>query len=77
MDKRRWSKIKKNHLKEEFIQKKNTQIYWDDVALFYHLDQYHLGIQEMEKEAIIEIDNYDELVQIDPSYKNYEDKIGG
>ncbi len=76
----RWTKEDgqklKNHLKEEFIQKKNTQIYWDDVALFYHLDQYHLGIQEMEKEAIIEIDNYDELVQIDPSYKNYEDKIG-
>lgn len=66
-----------SHLEEEFVQNKNTQIYWDDVALFCHPDHYQLGIQKMDKGAIVEIDNYGELVQIDPSYKNYQDKQGG
>ena len=77
----RWTKEDgqklRSHLEEEFVQNKNTQIYWDDVALFCHPDHYQLGIQKMDKGAIVEIDNYNELVQIDPSYKNYQDKQGG
>lgn len=59
----------KRHIEIEFEEKKNTQIYWDDVALFCYPDKYQLGIFEMKYGDIIEIDNYDELVQIDTSYK--------
>ena len=52
--------------------KKNTQIYWDDVALFCYPEEYQLGIREMDREDILEIDNLYELIQIDPSYQKYE-----
>ena len=72
----RWSKddgIKlKKHLEEEFEVKKNHQIYWDDVALFCYPEEYQLGIREMHKDAIIEVDNFSELVELDSTYKDYE-----
>lgn len=60
----------KRNLEEEFIDKKNTQIYWDDVAMFCHFDEYELGIMEMKKGDIVEIDGIDELIKIDKSYEN-------
>lgn len=65
----------KRHLEIEFEQKKNTQIYWDDVALFCYPEEYQLGIRKMNREDIIEIDNLNELMQMDPGYQNYE--MGG
>ena len=69
----RWSdadgqKLRK-HLEEEFDQKQNRQIYWDDVALFCHPEDYTLGIHPMESGSIVEIDSFAELVAIDESYK--------
>ena len=58
----------RRHLELEFEEKKNTQIYWDDVALFCHPEDYKLGIREMHKEDTIEIDDMEELIAIDPSY---------
>ena len=49
----------------------NQQIYWDDVAMFLHFQDYKLGIREMRKEDIIEIDSLNELVAIDNSYQKY------
>lgn len=72
----RWSRedgIKlKRHLEIEFEEKKNTDIYWDDVALFCYPEEYRLGIMEMNRGDIIEIDNLYELIQIDASYQKYE-----
>lgn len=65
----------KRHLEMEFEQKKNTQIYWDDVALFCYPEEYQLGIRKMNREDIIEIDNLNELMQMDPGYQNCE--MGG
>lgn len=65
----------KRHLEMEFEQKKNTQIYWDEVALFCYPEEYQLGIRKMNREDIIEIDNLNELMQMDPGYQNYE--MGG
>ena len=59
------------HLEYEFEVKKNRQIYWDDVAMFCHFDEYELGIREMKKGDIIEIDNLSELAEIDSSYAEY------
>ena len=58
----------KKHLEQEF-ESGNRQIYWDDVAMFCHFPEYRLGIREMKKDAIIEIDGLDELAAIDGSYR--------
>lgn len=60
----------KHHLEQEF-ESGNKQIYWDDVAMFCHFNDYNLGIHEMKAEDIIEIDGIDELAAIDPSYNTY------
>ena len=48
----------------------NKDIYWDDVAMFCHFDDFTLGIHKMNKGDIIEIDEIGELAQIDPSYSD-------
>lgn len=58
----------KRHLEIEFEEKKNRQIYWDDIALFYYANQYKLGVKKMNYGDIVEIDNLDELILIDRSY---------
>ncbi len=69
----RWSKEDSKKLKKllelEFEQKKNTNIYWDDIAMFCHPKDFKLGVYKMEKEDIIELDSIDELKEIDSSYK--------
>ena len=71
----RWTKEDgeklRSHLELEFESKKNRQIYWDDVALFCHPEDYRLGIMEMNKNDIIEIDDIKELAEIDPTYQSY------
>lgn len=69
----RWSeedgKKLARHLEIQFEEKKNRQIYWDDVALFCYPEEYALGVREMKEGDIVEIDGYDELIAIDPTYK--------
>ena len=60
----------KRHLEIEFEQKKNRQIYWDDVAMFCYPDDYELGIYPMNENDVIEIDDISELIAIDSGYKN-------
>lgn len=62
----------KHHLEVEFEQKKNRQIYWDDVAMFCYSDEYKLGVYPMNKGDIIEVDNLNELIALDGSYKKYK-----
>ena len=63
----------KRHLEYEF-DRGNRQIYWDDVAMFCHFEDYKLGIRGMQESDIIEIDGLDELVAIDHSYQRYLQK---
>lgn len=71
----RWNKTDgkklKKHLEIEFMDKRNRQIYWDDVAMFCYPQEYSLGIFEMKKTDIVEVDNLSELAEIDSSYKKY------
>ena len=71
----RWTKEDgkklKRHLEIEFDEKKNRQIYWDDVAMFCYPEEYCLGIREMQKRDIIEVDNLSELAAMDSKYKEY------
>lgn len=59
----------KRHLEIEFEEKKNDQIYWDDVAMFCYPKEYRLGIREMKNGDIIEVDNLEELIKLDASYR--------
>lgn len=59
-------------LEYQFEEKQNRQIYWDDVALFCHPEDFQLGIRPMEAGDIVEIDSFDELVAMDPSYSSYK-----
>lgn len=61
----------RHHLELEFEMNRNTQIYWDDVVLFCHADEYKLGITKMERGDIIEVDNISELATMDSFYKKY------
>lgn len=61
----------KKHLEVEF-ENGNRQIYWDDVAMFCYFNDYSLGIREMEATDIVEIDDLEELIKVDPSYQYYK-----
>lgn len=60
----------KQALEEEYLQKQNTQIYWDDVALFCQPDRFDLGIDLIEQGEVCEIDSLAELAEIDPAYQS-------
>ena len=60
----------KQYLEKEFIEKNNTQIYWDDLALFCYPNDFQLTIYKMNNDDIIEIDSIEELMEVDSSYKN-------
>ena len=64
----------KHHLEIEFEQKKNHQIYWDDVAMFCYPAEYKLGIHPMCNGDVLEVDSLNELIALDESYRNYADK---
>lgn len=61
----------RKHLEFEF-ERGNRDIYWDDVVMFCHFKDYTLGIKEMQKGDIIEIDDLAQLVTIDHSYQTYQ-----
>ena len=60
----------RKHLEEEFENRDNRQIYWDDVAMFCHFEDYDLGIMPMQEDDIVEIDSLEELIALDSSYKD-------
>ena len=70
----RWTKEDgqrlKMHLEYEFMEHGNRNIYWDDVALFFHPEDYRLGIYPIDSGDVTEIDSFAELCEIDPTYKN-------
>lgn len=61
----------KYHLEIVFEHDKRTDLYWDDVALFCYPDEYDLGVFPMEEGNVLEIDSLNELVAMDPFYKNF------
>lgn len=61
----------RRHLEIEFEEKRNRDIYWDDVALFCYPDEYRLGVFPMEAGDVVEIDSLAELAALDPGYRKY------
>lgn len=70
----RWTKEDGNklrkHLEYEF-EHDNRQIYWDDVAMFLHFNDFELGIREMDSGDVVEIDSLNELIAIDNGYRSF------
>lgn len=68
----RWSandaKKMKHQLEYEF-ERGNTDVYWDDIPMFLYSQDYQLGIYPIKPGDLVEIDNYDELIKADCSYK--------
>ena len=58
----------RRHLEIEFEEKRNRQIYWDDLALFSFSSDYTLGIRVMCPDDVVEIDTLEELAAIDAGY---------
>lgn len=61
----------RHHLEVEFEQKKNRQIYWDDVVMFCYPEEYQLSIRPMQKGDIIEVDDLRELAALDKTYERF------
>ena len=59
----------RRHLELEYAERGNTAIYWDDVALFCHPEDYELGVFPMARGDVTEIDTLEELAAEDPAYR--------
>lgn len=72
----RWTEQDGKKLKDfielEFEKKQNRQIYWDDVAMFCHPQVFELTVYPIKKGDILEIDSFEELCELDASYKGYK-----
>ncbi len=64
-----------NDINTEFVENKNTSIYWDDVAIFCYPGKYKLKIKKASGESFLEFDNLYELAAFDPKYQEVLDEI--
>ena len=76
----RWTKEDgrklRHYLEEDFISG-CRQIFWDDVAMFRHFPEFRLGIREMNRDDVLEIDGLEELAAADPGYRYLLDDSAG
>ena len=56
------------HLDEEFHAPGGKELYWDEVALSRHINEYDIRVRECSFDDIIEIDTFGELKKLDPTY---------
>lgn len=55
--------------KEIFQTKEGKNVFWEIVPLQLRKQSYHVEIRQCRKQDIMEIDNYYELAELDPSYR--------
>lgn len=55
----------------------SRDIYWDDVPIFKYPELFTLGIREMSRDDVIEIDTLEELAAIDGSYLSWLNNVNG
>ena len=58
----------RQHLEREYAVLGNRQLYWDDVALNCHPEDFRLTVRPISRQALTEIDDLWELSAADPSY---------
>lgn len=62
----------RRHLEEEYLIKKNYEIWWDEIALFLYKDEFKFQVHPIHWGDIQEIDCFSELCELDPSYLTKE-----
>ena len=60
------------YIEEEYEVKKNYDIWWDEIALFIHPEDFTYRVTPIGSGDMIEIDNFSELLELDPGYKELE-----
>ena len=70
----RWKREDALKLKEllelEFEVNKRRDLFWDDIPMSLHMNEFQLGIRVMNTGDILEIDSLEELKEIDSNYMN-------
>lgn len=56
------------HIEQVYNAPGGKERYWDQVAMEYHLDEYRVTVRPCTFEDITEIDTYQELKKLDPTY---------
>jgi iron(III) transport system permease protein len=73
-----WNEKDSKKLREDVVNVYNSrggkENYWDNVPLKICKKDFRVEIRECKRSAVTEIDNYSELVMIDPSYEGYKSK---
>ena len=58
-------------LRKQFEDIKDWSIYWDQIPLQLHINEFQIGIREVPLNGLTEIDTLEELIAMDPSYQSY------
>lgn len=61
----------RNDLLKVYNSRGGKEYFWDNIPLKVCRKNYKIGIRSCQKADIIEIDNFQELLAVDPSYKDY------
>ena len=66
-----WTKEDSAQLRKDWCElyETNKDVFWEEVTLILRKENYGVEIRQCDKSDIMEIDNYYELAQLDPSYK--------
>ena len=66
-----WTKKDSAQLRKDWseLYETNKDVFWEEVPLILRKENYGVEIRQCNKSDIMEIDNYYELAQLDPSYK--------
>ena len=74
-----WNEADSLKLREDVVKVFNSrggkEKYWDNVPLTVCKKDFKIEVRDCKKKYVTEIDNYSELVIIDPSYNNYPTKM--
>ena len=71
MWKERDGEILSELVRKQVEEVRDLSVYWDEIALSQSRKLFDLGIREIGGNDIVEIDTFDELAEMDPSYKAY------
>ena len=71
-----WDREDSAKLRADFRRAYETEpegkdLFWEFIPLVLYRDRYRVEIRPCAKSDIMEIDNFYELVELDPSYQNY------
>lgn len=70
-----WDKMDSARMREDWKKAYDTEngheLFWEFIPLVLYKENYQVEIRQCNKSDIMEIDNFYELEEIDPIYKNY------